>query len=435
MEQRYYLCTGPGEKEYFTLPSRWTAAHFFESPPAQYAPVANMALEALVKPVGTAPLRDLCSAAKSIAVIIDDGTRPTPVAQILAVLLPYLLDAGIPREKVTIVVALGTHVPMEKQAIEARLGKEVAAAYPIVQHDAWHPDLAPVAIPGDRRMLKINPTVAGSDFRLSISSILPHPMAGYGGGPKSLMPGVSDFEFIRDHHMRLTIHPSAKAGFDKGNPFYEDCMRAARAIGLDFSINCVYDQQGEIVGIIGGSLEASFEAATAICAEKLGHRFEEKVDVTITSTYPHTHGPQFPKAFSAPDAITREKGAILMLAPFVKPLPDVFTDSFRVIAERSGNDSARLVREAMSQGLPFLPDQPLEFNMAISCMILRPSIRTVLVSPLVSPEQAAAMGMECAPTLADGLALLERAYPAAQAAIFPSGGLVIPIEGQRGTES
>jgi hypothetical protein len=45
---------------------------------------------------------------------------------------------------------------------------------------------------------------------------------------------------------------------------------------------------------------------------------------------------------------------------------------------------------------------------------------------MVSREEAAAMGLEHAPTLAEGLGRLAASYPKAKVAVLPSGGLVIP---------
>jgi hypothetical protein len=189
----------------------------------------------------------------------------------------------------------------------------------------------------------------------------------------------------------------------------------------------MYNQQGEPVQIIAGSPEAAFFKAVELCYEELGHRFQEKVDITISSTYPHTHGHQFAKGFSAPDAVTKDTGAILLMAPLVTPVPDEFRDSFNVVREKSENQPERFVRNAMAQGLPFLPEKPLEFNMAMSCMILRRPIRTISVSPMISREDASTMGMEYASSLKQGLRVLEKAYPEATVAIFPSGGLVVPV--------
>jgi nickel-dependent lactate racemase len=204
-------------------------------------------------------------------------------------------------------------------------------------------------------------------------------------------------------------------------------MRAARAIGLDFSINCVYNQKGQVIRIIGGSLEMAFTEAVEVCFEKLGHRFEEKVDVTITSTFPHTHGHQFFKGLSAPDVVTKDTGAILLIAPIVSPIPAEFINSFNVVKEKSHNHSAAYVKEALSKGMAFLPDKSIDYNMAISTVFLRPEKRTILVSPGISKDEAQIMGLEYASSIEEGLRLLQNAYPDARVAIFPSGGLIVPI--------
>ena len=276
-------------------------------------------------------------------------------------------------------------------------------------------------------MVKISPEVAQADLRVGISSVLPHPMAGYGGGPKIVMPGICNFEFIRDHHMKHVGHRRSTAGVTKGNPFHEDCMRVVQAIRLDFSLNCVYNQKGQIIRIIGGSLENAFGEAVDLCLQKLGHKFEEKVDVTITSTYPHTHGHQLFKGLSAPDAITKNTGAILLVAPVVAPIPADFLNSFHVIEEKSHNNSAAYIKEALSKGEAFLPDKSIDFNMAMSTVFLRPKIRAILVSPHISRKEAETMGLEHSSSIEEGIKLLGKLYPNAKVAIFPSGGLIVPI--------
>jgi lactate racemase len=432
MNKEYHLCMAREKKEYFSLPDRWAPLNFIETTDETPIPtVAQMTRQALSSPVGTSPLQDLVSGKGRIVIIIDDCTRPTPVSGILEVLLPYLSDSGISPDRITIVAALGTHVPISPGDLELKVGKEVADKYRIIQHNAWQSDLVPVVLP-DGGVVKINPEVVRADVKIGLSSILPHPMAGYGGGPKIIMPGVSDFNYIRTHHMKLTIDPRSLAGRTKGNPFHEACMEVARAVGLDFSINCVYNQHGEVVRIIGGSLDTAFAAAVDACFEKLGARFKEKVDVTITSTYPHTHAHQFVKGLSAPDVITKETGAILVVVPTVSPLPPEFLSSFNVVREKSQNNPDAYVRQAMTQGLPFLPDKPLEFNMAMKCALIRPKIRTILVSPLITEDQARTMGFEYAPSIASGVSLLESSYPQATVAIFPSGGLIVPVPSPEG---
>ncbi len=427
MKPRYYLCLGPNRKEFFSLSNRWNVVHFVEKEKKVFMPtIEEMTERALLQPIGSPSLDELTGRVCRVAIIIDDATRPTPVKRILNVLLPLLAKKGVTKEKITLVIALGTHMPVKHEDLELRIGSDLMSGYRIVQHNAWQDNLIPFVLDGNQ-IVKINPHVVQADLKIGISSILPHPMAGYGGGPKIVMPGIADFDYTRDHHMRYTIHPQARAGLIKGNPFHEKVLEVARTVGLSLSINCVYNQQGEPVQIIAGSPEAAFFKAVELCYEELGHRFQEKVDITISSTYPHTHGHQFAKGFSAPDAVTKDTGAILLMAPLVTPVPDEFRDSFNVVREKSENQPERFVRNAMAQGLPFLPEKPLEFNMAMSCMILRRPIRTISVSPMISREDASTMGMEHASSLKQGLRVLEKAYPEATVAIFPSGGLVVPV--------
>ena len=428
MRKDYYLYLAQDKKEYFTLPEGWEPLHFLETEDGTMIPsIEQMTSEALSKPAGPLPFQEFLSRAKSIAIIVDDATRPTPVAKILGALLSHLAESGFSREKIAIVVAIGTHETMKKEALETRLGADVLSRYKVVQHNAWQNDLVPIQIPDDRRVVKISPAVAQADLRVGISSVLPHPMAGYGGGPKIVMPGICNYEFIRDHHMKHVGHRQSTAGVIKGNPFHEDCMRVALAVRLDFSLNCVYNQKGQIIRIIGGSLENAFREAVDLCFQKLSHKFEEKVDVTITSTYPHTHGHQLFKGLSAPDVITKNTGAILLVAPVVAPIPADFLNSFHVIKEKSHNNSAAYIKESLSKGEAFLPDKSIDFNMAMSTVFLRPKIRAILVSPHVSRKEAETMGLEHSSSIEEGIKSLGKLYPNAKVAIFPSGGLIVPI--------
>src|SRR3990172_10295480 len=119
MKGDYYLYLDQDNKESFTLPEGWVPLHFVEAEGKGLRPsIRQMTREALSKPAGTRPFREMLSGVKSIAIIVDDGTRPTPVAEILEVLLSHLTDSGVPPEKISIVVAIGTHEAMKKEALE-----------------------------------------------------------------------------------------------------------------------------------------------------------------------------------------------------------------------------------------------------------------------------------------------------------------------------
>jgi hypothetical protein len=69
----------------------------------------------------------------------------------------------------------------------------------------------------------------------------------------------------------------------------------------------------------------------------------------------------------------------------------------------------------------------MDYNMAMTNVFVRPNIRTILVSSAISQDETRIIGLEYAPSIEEGLRLLKGSYPEAKVAIFPSGGLIVPI--------
>jgi lactate racemase len=428
MEKNYYLCLDQSERVFFPLPSGWNTIDSVqtgnEEPPGT---VTEMVRNSLKRPVSVYSFQNAKLNGQKIAIIIDDGTRPTPVREILPVLLENLKQQNAAEDNIKIIVAVGSHAKMPEEALKARLGPDVAGRFKVIQHNAQQSNLVSLNIPDAGMTVKVNPEVINADIKIGISSILPHNFAGYGGGPKILMPGVCDRESMLKHHMLNAINKRAKAGITKGNPFHELCMKIASAIGLDLSINCVYNKHGNLTDIVIGTLEAAFYRAVDICLERLGYRLKEKVDVTISSTYPHTHGIQFCKGLSTPVTITKNTGGIILAAPVKSPLPDDFVNAVAFIRDKYRDNISGYLTGIMSQGKLVFSDKSPEFNMALFDLLGRPKVRTLLVAPMIPPDAAAKLGFEYALTVEDAVQMLEKSCPKAKVAVLPAGGLVIPV--------
>jgi len=204
-------------------------------------------------------------------------------------------------------------------------------------------------------------------------------------------------------------------------------LSLSRAVGLNLSINCVYNQKGQVIRIISGSLEMAFAEAVGLCSKRLGHRLTEKVDVTISSSFPHTHGPQIMKGLSAPDVVTKETGAILLVAPAVAPLPPQFLTSIHVVKEKFRNKSVAYIKDTLSRGIAPLPDKAIDYNMAITSMFLRPKIRTILVSPSISRNEARSLGLSIQPPLRKGLGYWKDRTQTLGLRYFRQAGLLFPL--------
>ena len=93
--------------------------------------------EALQKPIGSPPLAKLVKPGDSVVIVHSDITRPTPNDRILPILLSALEAAGIEREKITLLNALGTHRPQSEGELRMMLGEEIVENYRCLQHNAF----------------------------------------------------------------------------------------------------------------------------------------------------------------------------------------------------------------------------------------------------------------------------------------------------------
>lgn len=424
MRPRFFVLSRKGEAIFFTIPKGWTPVYFTKEEVCALPNVEELVEKAIERPLGTLPLQKIAVGCKNILIVIDDDTRPTPVKEAMKVVLETLRGTGA---EITVLVALGTHAPMSLERLERRLGRHVLSRLRVVQHDAWAEDLLPVRLL-DGSTVRVNPLLSEADLRIGICSVLPHPMAGFGGGPKLLMPGVCDFESIKKHHMRLTIHPRSSYGLCEGNPFHEAIASIAWQVGFDFSINFVYNSLGKPVEVLAGKPAPVFRKSVQKSMQLLGLPFKRRVDVTIASSFPHIHGAQFAKGLHAPLTITRKEGAMIVFLPLETPPPQELFQAIVQLRQGLGKDIKPFIKETMARGEAFLPERPLEFNMAIASLLLRPSIRTVIVSETISKAQAESMHFEHACSLEEAIGRLEEAFPSARVAIMAAGAFLVPIQ-------
>jgi len=148
--------------------------------------------ESLVASEGLPPLENLVRAGSSVALIVDDPSRWTPVRDALPIVLRRLHAAGVRTQDVTISVGVGRHHRVDLAAMKRRVGGDIVAAYrclsPPVDDLAAYVDLGTTSqgVP-----VRVYEPVAKADLRILIGSVLPHLQAGFGGGYKLIFPGTS----------------------------------------------------------------------------------------------------------------------------------------------------------------------------------------------------------------------------------------------------
>jgi len=189
---------------------------------------------------------------RKTAVIVNDMTRSTPSAEMLPPLLAELERLGVPASGITIVVATGTHRPMNDDETRQTAGDAVFAKYRVENHDCDSPDLMDMGTLSTGNRLLVNRTVAEADLRLAIGEVLLHYYAGFAGGRKSILPGVCGRETVMANHRMMTA-PGVGIGVVDGNVLSEEMVEAVEKFcPLHFILNCVSDSSKHIVRVVGG---------------------------------------------------------------------------------------------------------------------------------------------------------------------------------------
>jgi nickel-dependent lactate racemase len=206
-------------------------------------------------------------------------------------MIETLMAAGLPLEKIGVVVATGLHRPNEGAELAELVGdpwvlQTVRVENHLARNDADHVDLGATArgTPAriDRRFVE-------ADLRIVSGLIEPHFMAGWSGGRKVVAPGVAHHETIRTFHSaRFMEDPLAVQCNLAGNPLHEEQLEIVRKIGEVYAINTVLDEDRDLVYVNFGEILASHRAAVEFVADstviKMPRRF--KTLLTSSAGYP-----------------------------------------------------------------------------------------------------------------------------------------------------
>ena len=239
---------------------------------------------ALADPIGSPPLRDIAKGRKNACVVISDITRPVPNKVILPPLLETLELSGIPRDQITILIATGMHRPNLGDELEFIVGCEIIDRYKIINHYCRKSEDLRKVDEIEGAPIVINKHYLDADLKILTGLIEPHFYAGYSGGRKSILPGISSFETMKFmHSYKMIDHPKVTNCILDGNPFHEYGIRVAESVGVDFIVNVVINKTREIAGVVAGHFDKAHRAGCELVAKHSVVELNEYADVVITS--------------------------------------------------------------------------------------------------------------------------------------------------------
>lgn len=408
-----------GREISFDLPEGWNLLAMAEPRNVPgLADVGAAVRELLVNPIGMPPLAEVIQSLphKKTVIISEDQTRPTPVSQILAPLLVELNRLGIPDDEIDVIIGRGTHRRPTAEEIRAKLGQEAMDRLRVSVHDPDARDLTYVGTTHRGTQVRVNALLAEAALSIGIGTLNPHYFAGYGGGAKLILPGVSARETIKQNHVWVR-DPEAKTGAMEGNPIWEDMLEAARMARLTFKFDAVLNARTEIYRLFGGEVEAQQKAAVEALKEVYGVAVPTEADVTITSGYPlETNLIQSGKAILLADTITRPGGAIVLISACSDGAGPLM---YETLSQRP--DAAEVI-QWIAEGKANTTGGP----MASRLRTLVQSKRLIVVTEGLSQQQLADMGFSYAPSVAEAVAELAATDGQRDVIVLPVGGSTFP---------
>ena len=215
---------------------------------------------ALREPIGSPRLAEIVHPGEKIAIVSSDITRPMPTAKVMPALLDELYAAGVDRNDITLVFALGSH---RKQTDDERRRLAGERAWNEIRCIDCDPeDCVRLGTTKAGTGVDITRVVAEADRRICLGNVEYHYFAGYSGGAKAIMPGCSTRAAIQSNHSMM-VRPEAAAGNLATNPVRLDIEEAAAMCGVDFILNVVLGEHKEILRAASGDLT---EAHRELCA-------------------------------------------------------------------------------------------------------------------------------------------------------------------------
>jgi nickel-dependent lactate racemase len=307
--------------------------------PKDVPPVADVKAEirrALSQPIDSPSLQDLVRGKKNVVFVADDNTRLTPTDQLVPILLDECNAAGVTDERITLIIALGTHRFMTDDEILAKFGEETVRRIRIKNHPyKEEAALVDLGVTDNGGRIFINKEVYEADFKIGIGSIVPHHIPGYAGGAKIVQPGVSGEDSTAYTHLLSVRAPRSFLGVLE-NPVRAELDQMARKVGLNTILNTVLNRHGQVVEAFFGDVDKAFRVGVQRASQVYEVAIPEEADIVLSSSHPcdlefwQAHKTLYPS-----DLAVKAGGIIIIVTPCYEGVAKTHCDILEVTPHSS----------------------------------------------------------------------------------------------------
>ncbi len=382
----------------------------------------HLVRQRMARPIGSLPLRMLLRPSDSVAVPVSDITRYSATERFLTPILEETDAAEIPRNRVTVFIARGTHRALSDGELLAVVGPEISSGIRVEQSDP-DGDTVEIGVTSRGTPVRISRPLMEHDRIVLTGTITFHYFAGFGGGRKALVPGCAARETASATHFRIFRtdgpgkHPLSRPGILAGNPVHEDIVEAVAMASPTFLFNTLLTPQKDIFEAVSGHWQKAHEEGCARYAKVYRVPVPKRYSLVIASAGGFPKDINFIQSHKALDHafLTAEEGGVIILLAECRDGfgSEAFFPWFRF------TDAGEMETELRANYQIYGQTAHATLSKAQVC-------RVILVSSL-RPEDVERMGMVPATSLDDALrkadALLGGLPPPL---VIPDAGFVLP---------
>lgn len=251
-------CWNGFEPAVISLPDEWDVA--WHGIPGDDVPALTdeEIIERLRKPYGSEPLSELAKGKERVVILFDDITRATPTHRMAKAVLAELHAAGVKKEQIIFICALGTHGAHTRMDFVKKLGEDIVRDYAVYNHNPYE-NCVQIGTTQRGVPVYINAEFMAADLRIGLGAITPHPFNGFGGGGKILFPGVASVDTIQQNHStavdflaKNNLNPVIAMGQLSNDAMRKEIEEMAQMVGQFFKVDCIYNTKCELIDLYCG---------------------------------------------------------------------------------------------------------------------------------------------------------------------------------------
>jgi nickel-dependent lactate racemase len=245
--------------------------------------------KAFANPIGSKPIRELAKGKKTVAILFDDMSRPTKTFEVIPYVLEELSAGGIEDENIQFICAMGNHGTLTAYDYRKKVGADIANRFNVYNHNPYD-TCTYVGKTKRGTPVEVNSEFMKADLKIAIGAIVPHPMTGFGGGAKIILPGVCSIDTVEYNHHNVReaaqesgVDDAFGFGNSDNNAIMLDMQDACRLSGLDIKIDCIVNIKRDTTHLFVGEPVAQWDEGVKLAKEHYRTEKPDNVELIVSN--------------------------------------------------------------------------------------------------------------------------------------------------------